>query len=287
MGSPLSAACSRACCARDCFSNRSKGFYESTPRGSFTLPQAAGLPYGLVVVIVVAVAMAGFAIAERIEGRGTSQRRPVWLGVAAVAAAVLAPLAGTPYAASGAVDVAKLASIVAHEEDHVTAIELAEWIRDRKPGLRVIDVRPAAEFAAFHLPSATNLPIESLPSGRFAPADTIVLYSGASGHAAQAWVFLRALGHERVYFFRGGLAEWVDDVLNPTRLSSASPEEIARFDRIAVVSRYFGGVPRVVDRLTRSGRGTLDDETNDHAPATSSTGSPTPSDIARLRRRGC
>jgi len=267
-----------------------KAFYESTPRGSFTLPQAVGLPYGFVVVIVVAVAIAGFALAERIEGRGSAQPRPAWLGALAVGAAVLAPLAGTPYAASsGKVDVATLASIVAHEGDHVTAIELAEWIRDRKSGLRVIDVRPATAFAAFHLPTATNLPIESLPSGRFAPADTIVLYSGAGGHAAQAWVFLRALGHERVFFLRGGLAEWVDEVLNPTRPSSASPEEVARFNRVAALSRYFGGVPRVVDGPPRSGRDTLENETNEPAATTSvpATGAPTPADIARLRRRGC
>ena len=56
-----------------------------------------------------------------------------------------------------------------------------------------------------------------------------------------------ALGHERVYFLRGGLADWVDEVLNPKRLSSASPDEIARFERIAALSRYFGGVPRVVE----------------------------------------
>ena len=274
-----------------------RAFYESTPRGAFTLPQAVGLPYGLVVVIVVAVAIAGFAVAERIEGRSSSRPRPVWLGAVFVGAAVMAPLAGTPYAASsGKVDVAKLASIVAHEDDHVTAIELAEWIRDRKPGLRVIDVRPAVEFAAFHLPTATNLPIESLPSGRFAPAETIVLYSGAGGHAAQAWVFLRALGHERVYFLRGGLAEWVDEVLNPTRPASQSPEEAARFDRVAALSRYFGGVPRVVESATGSDRSTLG-ETNAPASTTHERGAGVPplverpqlstAEIARLRRRGC
>jgi rhodanese-related sulfurtransferase len=153
----------------------------------------------------------------------------------------------------------------------------------------VIDVRPAVEFAAFHLPTATNLPIESLPSGRFEPAETIVLYSGAGGHAAQAWVFLRALGHERVYFLRGGLSEWVDEVLNPTRPASQSPEEVARFNRAAALSRYFGGVPRVIDGPTRSARGTLEDETNDAAPTTSAptTATPTSAEIARLRRRGC
>jgi rhodanese-related sulfurtransferase len=268
-----------------------KTFYDSTPRGAFTLPQAFGVPYGVVVVLVVAVAIGGFALAERIEARPSSRSRPVWwLGAVVGGAALVAPVAGSPYIqSSGTIDVAQLASIVAREDDHVTAIELAEWIRDRKPGLRVIDVRPEAEFASFHLPTATNVPIESLPASRFAPTDTVVVYSGAGGHAAQAWVFLRALGHERAYFLRGGLAEWVDEVLNPTRASSASPEEIARFDRIAALSRYFGGVPRVVDRAHRSGHDESRAEANERGGTASvpATGTPTSAEIARLRRRGC
>jgi len=44
-------------------------FYESGARGAFTLPQLLNLPYGLVVFLVVLMALAGFAAAERIEKR--------------------------------------------------------------------------------------------------------------------------------------------------------------------------------------------------------------------------
>jgi uncharacterized membrane protein YedE/YeeE len=44
-------------------------FYESTARGSLTLPQWLHLPYGVVVFAVVAMALAGFAGAEWIERR--------------------------------------------------------------------------------------------------------------------------------------------------------------------------------------------------------------------------
>lgn len=46
-----------------------QGFYEQTPRGSLTVPQLVHLPYGLVVLLIVLVAMGGFRIAERIEQR--------------------------------------------------------------------------------------------------------------------------------------------------------------------------------------------------------------------------
>jgi uncharacterized protein len=42
-------------------------FFESTARGTYTLPDALGVSRGLVVLGVVALALAGFALAERIE----------------------------------------------------------------------------------------------------------------------------------------------------------------------------------------------------------------------------
>lgn len=47
--------------------------YAATPRGAATLPTALGLPYGVVVLAVVAMALAGFALAEQIEGRAAAR----------------------------------------------------------------------------------------------------------------------------------------------------------------------------------------------------------------------
>jgi len=44
-------------------------FYESTARGPMTLPQLMKVPYGTVVFAVVAIALIGFRVAERIERR--------------------------------------------------------------------------------------------------------------------------------------------------------------------------------------------------------------------------
>ena len=44
-------------------------FYESSARGPFTLPQALHLPYGVVVVVIVAVALVGFQCATWLERR--------------------------------------------------------------------------------------------------------------------------------------------------------------------------------------------------------------------------
>jgi len=120
----------------------------------------------------------------------------VFLGLAAAFAGAPRPL-----------DVDALAQQVAREEDHVTATELAQWIKDRKHGLRIINVGRASG----RLPREELIPIEKLTRTHFAPTETIVLVSDGGAHAAQAWVFLRALGHRNVYFLRGGTAEWNAD----------------------------------------------------------------------------
>jgi rhodanese-related sulfurtransferase len=171
--------------------------------------------------------------------------------LAAVAAllGVLALFAGSPYRARYAVV-------------DVKAVELAEWIRDRRPDLRIIDVRSEEQFDAYHLPRAERIPVESLASAPFKPEETIVLVSGDESAA-------RVFGNRQVYLLRGGLHEWIDDVMNPTIVENASPAARAAFQRASVVSRYFGGVPRIVDKLPVSRRGD------------------TVAAAAAVRRRGC
>src|SRR5438876_9362917 len=103
--------------------------------------------------------------------RWPSWRR--WLAGSAAVAGALAPLAGSPYrraaqperagapgtiaspGSAGArstpggsaesIDVAELTQVVADQEDHITAVELAAWLRAGKRRLRVVDVRTPSE----------------------------------------------------------------------------------------------------------------------------------------------
>lgn len=168
------------------------------------------------------------------------------LALAALTLGAFAAFAGSPRPGNG-IDVVKLAHDVETEADHVTAVELARWIRDRKPNLRVIDIRDSIEFEDFHIPLAERMPIEKVVATSFKPAETVVLYSGGGAHAAQAWVMLRARGDRNVFFLRGGAAEWIADVLNPQIPAKATDTEKQEWDSVAALSRYFGGVPRQVD----------------------------------------
>ena len=150
-----------------------------------------------------------------------------------------------PRSSKGTIDVRQLARTVAREDDHVTAIELGEWIRSRRSNLRVIDLRPQVDFDSLHIPMAEQASIDTLDRIRFKSGETIVLYSEGGAHSAQAWVFLRALGFNNVYFLRGGVYEWIGDVLSPGLPIDATDVERAQFAKASDLSKYFGGTPRV------------------------------------------
>ncbi|HMI85546.1 MAG TPA: rhodanese-like domain-containing protein [Polyangiaceae bacterium] len=143
--------------------------------------------------------------------------------------------------------VATLAREIASEKDHVTALDLAQWVRDKRPGLRVIDVRSAEEREDGQIPTSETVDLAALTTTSFHDDDTVVVYSTEAVHAAQAWVLLRAQGYREVFFLRGGWSAWVDEVMHPALEEGASVEAQRAFARASVLSRYFGGAPRIDD----------------------------------------
>ena len=207
------------------------------------------------------------------------------LAASALTLGALAMIAGEPArAAHGRIDVDALARAVEREEDHVSAVELARLIRARTPGLRVIDLRSAEEFSEYQIPGAERMPLTELTWRPFDPDETIVLYSEGGTHSAQGWFLLRARGIDRVYFLRGGVFEWVDEIMEARIAPDATPAERDAFREVAELSRYFGGQPSVSDR-PRS----MLDQIALPRPGDSPTGARDPGREAtrRLRRRGC
>jgi rhodanese-related sulfurtransferase len=170
---------------------------------------------------------------------------------------IAAAFTGAPEPAAGSLASRRLlADEIAREADHVTALELAAWIRERRPRLRVIDVRPDSEYAAYHVPTAERMTLAQVAEAPFGAGETIVLYSEGGAHAAQAWVLLRAAGVRDAYFLRGGILEWLDDVMNPVESTE--------------LTRYFGGTAR-------------QPEAGGAVPMPARA----PESVRRLRRRSC
>ena len=204
------------------------------------------------------------------------------LAATALTLALLAMIAGDPTGARTApADVAALARSVGPQADRISAIELARMIRDRTPGLRVIDLRSAEEFDEYRIPGAEQMSLTAVAAARFDGRETLVLHAGDSAKAVQGWELLRARGHARVYVLRGGIVAWVDEVMDARIAADASERERAAFREIADLSRYFGGQPTISD-LPRSVLDTI------ALPASQASSAKSGKEAARrLERRGC
>lgn len=127
----------------------------------------------------------------------------------------------------------------------VTPVELGHWIRDRTPGLEVIDVRPQEDYEAGHIPGARRIPAPDLSTaGR--SAGTVVLYDQDGTRIREAADAVAATDTSRVYVLQRGIDGWIEDVMAPRLRADATEEERAAFAVQAELSRWFGGLPRVV-----------------------------------------
>lgn len=222
--------------------------------GPMTLATAWNVPYGVLVALVALMAAGAFFASEWAEvktGAKDRSSQPL-LGAVGwsasrkfvltfVAAGVLAALVGNPYRGSSVrVNANELAQLVGREADHVSVDALASRLIEGKNELRVVDLRPATEFASYHIPSAENVPLTALATHDFEASEPVLLYSGADSHAAQAWVLLKSRGL-RAYELAGGLPAWNDEILFPRLAAKNDPQLDAKRTAIA---RHFGGTPR-------------------------------------------
>ena len=150
--------------------------------------------------------------------------------------------AGDPYQGSTAtIDTRELGVLVQKEVDHVSPVELAEWIIQGRSDFRLLDLRASEEYAAYHIPTAENVSLAGLSEYPVERNEKIILYSDGGIHSAQAWFFLKAEKYPGVYILSGGLEEWKDAVLFPSLAENAGPAERAAFEKMNEVSKFFGG----------------------------------------------
>ncbi len=157
----------------------------------------------------------------------------------------IAIFAGDPYGgARTEIDAKEMALIVEKQVDHVSAVELADWIIKNRADYRLVDLRTEKEFAEYAIPTAENIPLAGLTDAGLQRNEKIILYSEGGIHSAQAWFLLKAKGYKSVYMLFGGLDEWKDQVLFPAQPENPSPERLAVFAKAKEVSKYFGGTPQ-------------------------------------------
>jgi rhodanese-related sulfurtransferase len=230
------------------------GFMNAASMGQVTLATAWNIPYGVLVALVVLMAAGAFLASEWAEVKTGSQPRATQpllgakglsrsrkLVLAFLALGVFASMAGNPYRGPDVrVREQELTQVVSRDADHVTVEDLAARLIAGTDVPRLVDLREPEAYARYHLPGAENLPMAKLASADWRADETVLLYSGADPHAAQAWVLLKSRRLPRVYTVEGGIDAWNERVLFP-RLADGDVNEA---NRQASVAKHFGGTPR-------------------------------------------
>jgi rhodanese-related sulfurtransferase len=235
-------------------------FAHSTSLGQVTLSQLFHIPYGVMVLAVVIMALGMFLGAEWVEAKlagGQPPVPPALLGkpfrltpvrrlvVVLLAFGLLAAVGGNPYrGARVMVDTKALAMTAATDAGQIQVRELADWLVKGENDYLLLDVRDPEAFAKYHIPSAQNVPVAALDSDVAAHNEKILVYSDRDLLSAQAWFLLKAMGFPSVHVLKGGLQAWREEVLFPAKPEPATPEQLAEFNKRAEVAKFFGGKPR-------------------------------------------
>jgi 3-mercaptopyruvate sulfurtransferase SseA len=233
-----------------------KGLYTWGDRGVRFAWQDLGLSAAGCGFLVVAAALVLFWGAEYLEKRrtvgGVYWRSPflrsfstvmilLALGLMAMEGKVVGDRpAGLPASTS-----AMLAEIES-AKDHMEPEEMADRLMRGEPGLLVVDIRPAEEYADFHIRGAVNIPMSDLPevlAGR-ENKGIIVLYSDGMTHPAQARDALYRMGFTNVYMLTDGLVGFVDRILKPASLRT-EPLSAEQTARIHSWRQYFIGAEKL------------------------------------------
>ncbi len=130
---------------------------------------------------------------------------------------------------AGPVDSAAIMQGIIEEKDHVTPVELAQWIIEKRTDYQLIDLRQPWQYDDYHIPTAVNVPLSQFfQESNLKELDRskkIVVYGLGAGHAAETQLLLQMKGYT-AYSVREGISAWWDLVMTPVSLrsESASPE---------------------------------------------------------------
>lgn len=205
--------------------------------GIATADRTLGIPFSAMLMLMSVAAVIVLWVCElwnpdekRFVFSRLRENRMLWVFCAGLMiTATLAPSLSKPV--SGEVS---FFSDIDSGADHIDSGELADILMEDPESILLIDVRPAAEYTAFHLPGAVNIqPQELLPQlARDFYDFPMVLYSNGMTHPAQLRNELMRNGFQDVRFLTDGLNGFLDAVVRPAslRLSPLSAQEQKRLE---------------------------------------------------------
>lgn len=242
-------------------------FYYSTSLGQVTLHQLLPLSPGVILLLVVLVALAGFAGAEALEHKWSLDEmkarlkrlsgKPSVNGRLALSILILAIfLAFTRRMHYPLQDVEDSITVEMIDDQPVRMIgvhKMAERLMEKHTGDLALDTRSWRAYERYHLPSARIFRDDDPDDDLANPGNAIFVVSNKGQIPADILDRLNRINPDSVYVLKGGMERWRRSILFPDlSLSDIQDEER---DRLRLMSRYFGGDPFVREDDQGSGRG--------------------------------
>jgi len=221
-----------------------KGLYTWGDRGVRFAWQDMGMSAAGFGFLLVAVALVLFWGAEYLEKRrtvgGEYWRSPFLRSFSAVMILLALGLMAMEGRVAGdrpaglQISTSAMLAEIESAKDHMEPEELADRLMRGEPGLMAVDIRPAEEYAEFHIRGAVNISMADLPEALAGRENKgiIVLYSNGMTHPAQARDALFRMGFTNVYMLTDGLVGFIDRILKPASLwtEPLSAEQRARIN---------------------------------------------------------
>ena len=164
------------------------------------------------------------------------------LALVAVVLAVRALFAGDPYGGTTIkVNEKAIALSTVDNSDKVSVNELADWIIKDKSDFELVDLRSGEKFNEYTIPGSQCIPLPQITSSELLRNQKIILFSDDDVAASQAWFILKSKNYKGVYILDGGLESWKEKVLFPKAPVNGSKDDLAQFEKMKEVAKYFGG----------------------------------------------
>jgi rhodanese-related sulfurtransferase len=132
--------------------------------------------------------------------------------------------------------------------------QVAKAIINKDPFYALVDVRTAAEYSAWTLPDALNIPLADILKPENSEtlnqsSRRIVFFSNNDIYAEQAWLLCKRSGYKNIFVMKGGLNAWMQTILTPTEPPvTASKADFEQFEFRKAASQFFKGTAEEGDK---------------------------------------
>lgn len=238
-----------------------EGFFNSSFYGRLTLFDWLGASAGVVVLGLTLMALAMFYLAEVAEahfgepGKTVSRlpysRTKITAAASLLAVCMIILVLGQPslQAKWERLKGGGWAKSLEDREVYVHPLEVVELKKNTGLYVKILDVRPEADFNLFHIGGAQRFDASevarpaALKRLLTAPENTVFfLVSNGEQAAAQAWQALKAGGVTNLYIIEGGINQWLEVFPpEPCLLAGSGEKPTAPEDRLHLVFRYAVG----------------------------------------------